>query len=84
VWHRCLDAHVLICSFVTARWATEAWYTEEVTLFDGVYEIQFSAMGFGYTLGGFWTKLLNMFLVGLVFRVVSFFLLVGFNRDKQR
>jgi hypothetical protein len=68
-----------------ARWSTEAWYSSELMIYDGVYEIQsISASLFGYTLNRYYWDLLCIFIIGSVFRVLAFVLMVGLNRQKQR
>jgi hypothetical protein len=67
------------------RWATEAWYSEEVTVFDGVFEIyDVSAKIFGFTLWRYWFDITMLLIHGLVWRVIAFLLLIGLNRSKQK
>ena len=68
-----------------ARWGAEAWYSEELLVFDGVFEIyNLSARYFGYVLDRFWLNMFIMFCIGVAWRVVAFLLLVLVNRQKQR
>ena len=68
-----------------ARWGSEAWYSEELLIFDGVFEIyNLSARYFGYVLDRFWLNIFIMFCIGIAWRVVAFLLLVLVNRQKQR
>jgi hypothetical protein len=67
------------------RWAAEAWYSTELLVFEGVYEInRISADIFGYTLGRYVLDLFWMLVAGVIFRIVAFFLLILLNRQKQR
>lgn len=59
------------------RWATEAWFNEEVTMFRGVYETdRVTAWLYGFTLDRFWLDIMYMVIIGVVFRVMAFGLLV--------
>ena len=67
------------------RWAAEAWYSDEVMLFENVYEIYtISAQIFGYTLNRYFFDALMIFILGIAWRIVAFLLLIGLNRQKQR
>jgi hypothetical protein len=68
-----------------SRWAAEAWYSEELLVFDGVFEIfNVSAMIFGYTLNRYWLDIFIMFCIGLAWRALGFILMVLVARQKQR
>lgn len=68
-----------------ARWFAESWYTEELMMYEGVFEIHnISAPIFGYTLGRFYTDVLMLALIGIAWRVLGFLLLVVVNKQKQR
>lgn len=74
---------ILVISY--ARWGTEAWYSSELVIYDGVYEIQnISAKLFGYTLQRYNFDLLCIFILGCAFRLIAFILMVCLNRQKQR
>lgn len=66
------------------RWFTEALMTEETIPFDGVYDIELSQSGFGYTLGRFYLSIGAMLAIGSVFRGITFVLLCLTHRDKQK
>lgn len=64
-----------------ARWGAEAWYSEELLVYEGVYEIQIvSASVFGYTLGRYFTDIVYIGICGVVWRVLGFLAMVGLNR----
>ncbi|KAI3631015.1 hypothetical protein MIR68_010505 [Amoeboaphelidium protococcarum] len=68
-----------------ARWGAEAWYSEELLLFDGVFEIyNVSAAVFGFTLGRYLVDIIIMIIIGCVWRVIGYLLLICLNRQKQR
>jgi ABC-type multidrug transport system ATPase subunit len=67
------------------RWAAEAWYSEELLIYDGVYEIwKVSTEHFGFTLNRFWTDIFWIVVIGCAARLLAFILLVLLNRQKQR
>eukprot|EP00158_Paraphelidium_tribonemae_P003535 Partr_v1_DN26205_c0_g1_i1_m48174 putative ABC transporter len=68
-----------------ARWMAEAWYSEELLIFENVYEIwDVSSATFGYMLDRFYFDLAMILLIGFALRVLGFILLVGTNRKRQR
>lgn len=68
-----------------ARWAAEAWYSEELLVFEGVFEIYYSArVLFGYVLNRFWVDIFVMFSIGIAWRIFGLVLLALVNRQKQR
>lgn len=67
------------------RWAAEAWYSEELLVFDGVFEIwDISAATFGYTLGRYWYDIMWCVVIGFVYRFLAFILMICMNRSKQQ
>jgi hypothetical protein len=67
-----------------ARWGAEAFYTEEVSFFQNVYDVEAAARVYGYTLNRFAMDVALMFVVGTVLRIVGFALLVSLNRQQQK
>ncbi|KAJ3284823.1 hypothetical protein HDU79_007844 [Rhizoclosmatium sp. JEL0117] len=66
------------------RWAVEAWFSRELSIFDGVYQILEAAGYYGYVLNKEAMNLWLCFLIGLVLRVIAFGLMVLLNRGKQK
>ncbi|KAI9344655.1 P-loop containing nucleoside triphosphate hydrolase protein [Obelidium mucronatum] len=66
------------------RWATEAWFSKELSIFEGVYKIEDAAEGFGYVLNKEGMNLLLCFVIGVVLRAKAFALMVLLHRDKQK
>ncbi|KAJ3115525.1 hypothetical protein HDU96_000472 [Phlyctochytrium bullatum] len=66
------------------KWAAEAHYASSLSFYKGVYNIQFSADLFGYSLTQVTRDYIFCFLLGVGTRMVGFFLLILLNRDKQR
>ncbi|KAL7746683.1 hypothetical protein RI367_007962 [Sorochytrium milnesiophthora] len=66
------------------KWGAEALYGEALALYDGVYDIQTASSGYGYTLYRYWTDIGMMVIIGCVFRVIAFLLMVFTHRDRQR
>lgn len=76
---------VWILDISYARWAAEAWYSYELLIFDGVYEIRnISAAIFGYSLQRYFFDIFMLFVIGMAWRIIGFVLLIGLNRQKQR
>ena len=66
------------------RWTAEAWYTEELSIFNDVFEIQASTSVYGYTLGRFWFDIAMAVVIGTIFRIIAYALMIGLHRQKQR
>ncbi|TPX72646.1 hypothetical protein SpCBS45565_g00404 [Spizellomyces sp. 'palustris'] len=66
------------------KWAAEALYSESVTPYEGIYDIQSPADMQGYTIGQVGLDLGMIIVIGVVQRLIAFGLMVGLNRDKQR
>jgi hypothetical protein len=66
------------------RWGAEALYSESLTWYQGVYDLDQSAAQFGYTLYRTGFDLLIMIVCGVILRGIAFLLLIGLNRDRQR
>eukprot|EP00455_Lapot_gusevi_P045018 TRINITY_DN5716_c0_g1_i14.p1 TRINITY_DN5716_c0_g1~~TRINITY_DN5716_c0_g1_i14.p1 ORF type:complete len:849 (+),score=122.53 TRINITY_DN5716_c0_g1_i14:76-2622(+) len=68
-----------------ARWGSEAFYDLETSPFAHIFRVHtVSAPIFGYTLGRYAFDIGMMFIIGVIYRIVAYLLLVGLNRDKQR
>ncbi|KAI8853994.1 hypothetical protein BC829DRAFT_381042 [Chytridium lagenaria] len=66
------------------RWATEAFFSEEISVFRDVYDIQSAADYYGYVLNSVHYNLFFMFIIGVGLRVCAFLFMVLMNRDKQK
>ncbi|KAJ3263491.1 hypothetical protein HDU77_010608 [Chytriomyces hyalinus] len=66
------------------RWATEAWFSRELSVFADVYNVTASAERYGYVLNKEEVNLGYSFVIGFVLRIVAFILMVLLNRDKQK
>ncbi|KAJ3413486.1 hypothetical protein HDV05_007931 [Chytridiales sp. JEL 0842] len=66
------------------RWAAESQYDLSKRVYSHLYNLDFANAIFGY--GSFYVErnLGMMLMLGVVYRVVGYGLLVGLNRDKQR
>ena len=62
-------------------WLSEAYFTENVTPYGYLYQIDQAASGTGYNLGGFSQDLAVLFLLGTIYRVIAFGMLRLFNRS---
>lgn len=68
-----------------ARWGVEAWFQEETVLYRQNYMVEeVSAPIFGYTLNRFGFDMGICVLIGFVYRIVAYFLLISVSKDKQR
>ncbi|KAJ3109992.1 hypothetical protein HDU96_006992 [Phlyctochytrium bullatum] len=66
------------------RWATEAFFSEELRVFRDVYDVDSAAYHYGFTLNQVPNNLLYMFLIGIGLRVAAYLLMIFLNRDKQK
>ncbi|KAJ3403156.1 hypothetical protein HDU80_004429 [Chytriomyces hyalinus] len=66
------------------RWATEAWFSRELSVFADVYNVTASAERYGYVLNKEEVNLGYSFVIGFVLRIAAFILMVLLNRDKQK
>ncbi|KAJ3005446.1 UNVERIFIED_CONTAM: hypothetical protein HDU68_004605, partial [Siphonaria sp. JEL0065] len=66
------------------RWSTEAWFSKELSIFSGVYQITAAADDFGYVLNKEGMNLALCFVIGLILRGIAFALMVLLHRDKQK
>ena len=62
-------------------WLSEAYFTENVTPYGYLYQIDHAASGTGYKLGRFSLDLVVLFVLGTVYRVIAFGMLRLFNRN---
>ncbi|KAK5174480.1 uncharacterized protein LTR77_001560 [Saxophila tyrrhenica] len=65
-------------------WLTEAYFTENLTPLGYLYELDLAASATGFTLGQYGLDVGILFLIGFVYRIVAYLLLVFLHRDKQR
>ena len=65
-------------------WLSEAYFTENVTPYRYLYQIDQAASGTGYKLGRFSVDLAVLFLLGTMYRVIAFGALRLFNRSRSR
>lgn len=65
-------------------WLSEAYFTENVTPYRYLYQIDQAASGTGYRLGHFSSDLAVLFLLGTLYRVLAFGALRLFNRSSGR
>ena len=65
-------------------WLCEAYFTENITPFRYLYQIDLAASGTGYSLGGFGLDLAVLFLLGTVYRLLAFGMLRLFHRSTGR
>jgi hypothetical protein len=67
-----------------SRWAVEMLYSEELTPFRNIYNVDdTSAPNLGYTLDRVSFDIFMMFLIGTVIRVICYFVMIFYNRKKQ-
>ncbi|TPX47429.1 hypothetical protein SeMB42_g03315 [Synchytrium endobioticum] len=66
------------------RWGAEALYSESLTWYQDVYDLEQSASQFGYVLYRTGFDLFVMLMLGLFLRCIAFVLLILLNRDKQK
>ncbi|KAI9349485.1 hypothetical protein DFJ73DRAFT_659752 [Zopfochytrium polystomum] len=66
------------------RWSTEAMFSQELSVYDGVYNTSMTADHYGYTLGHEGLNFAFMLLLGNVFRFAAFWCMVLLHRDKQK
>ena len=65
-------------------WLSEAYFTENVTPYRYLYQIDQAASGTGYKLGHFSLDLAVLFVLGTIYRVIAFGMLRLFNRSTGR
>lgn len=65
-------------------WLSEAYFTENITPYRYLYQIDLAASGTGYRLGHFSLDLAVLFLLGTMYRVLAFGALRLFNRSSGR
>ncbi|KAJ3202526.1 hypothetical protein HDU67_000461 [Dinochytrium kinnereticum] len=66
------------------KWAAEAHYASSLSIYKGIYDIQFSADLFGYSLTQITRDYVFCFILGIASRIIGFLLLILLNREKQR
>ncbi len=68
-----------------ARWSSEAWFHYETLPYRDMYMVEeVSAALFGYTLDRLGYDIAMILIIGTVYRIIAFALLVLLNREKQR
>jgi hypothetical protein len=67
-----------------ARWATEAFFAQEVEIYRDVFDIEVAAANYGYVLGNVEKNLGYAFLIGFILRAAALGLMLVTHRDKQR
>ena len=65
-------------------WLSEAYFTENVTPYRYLYQIDQAAAGTGYKLGQYSLDLAMLFVLGTMYRVIAFGALRLFNRTSRR
>jgi hypothetical protein len=65
-------------------WGSEAFFSSVLSIYDHVYDSDISNAVFGYTLNRIPTDFVAMFIIGFGWRVIAYFCMIYFNRDKQR
>ena len=65
-------------------WLSEAYFTENVTPYRFLYQIDRAAAGTGYKLGHYSLDLTVLFMLGTLYRVIAFGALRGFNWRSRR
>ncbi|KAK3686603.1 hypothetical protein LTR37_019664 [Vermiconidia calcicola] len=65
-------------------WLTEAYFTENLTPLDYLYELELAEQATGFTLRQYGLDMGMLFLIGFVYRVIAYLGLIYINRDKQR
>ena len=65
-------------------WLSEAYFTENVTPYRYLYQINEAASGTGFTLGHYSLDLAVLFMLGTLYRVIAFGALRLFNRASGR
>ena len=65
-------------------WLSEAYFTENVTPYRYLYQIDQAALGTGYKLGRFSLDLAVLFLLGTIYRTIGFGMLRLFNRSSGK
>ncbi|KAI8843068.1 hypothetical protein BC829DRAFT_420151 [Chytridium lagenaria] len=66
------------------KWAAEAHYSLSLRFYKHVYDTDMSARLYGYTLGQVVKDFVACLLLGVVWRVIGFVLMVTLNKEKQR
>jgi len=74
----------ILPNFSLLRWATEAVYTTEIDTYVGIYDISQGIEYFGYNLNNFKLDMAMLVVLGLVFRLIAFLLLLLLDRDKKK
>ena len=64
-------------------WLSEAYFTENITSYGYLYQIDMAAAGTGFNLGHYSLDLAMMFVIGTVYRVIAFGALRLFKRRSR-
>ncbi len=65
-------------------WLSEGYFTENISPYRYLYQVDDAATGLGYTLGQFSLDLAMLFVLGTTYRVLAFLGLRFLNRQKQK
>ena len=66
------------------RWLAEAQYSFSISIYGNVYRFDDEALYFGYTLNRTTFDILMAFVIGVVWRILGYLLMVFTNRNKQQ
>ena len=70
-------------NFIFTRWATEGIYSLLVQDYLNIYKVENSTSHFGYVINREGFDMLIMFGLGMLGRVVAYFLMIILNRERQ-
>ena len=65
-------------------WLSEGYFTENITPWRYLYQVEDAATGLGYKLGQFNLDLVMLFVLGTIYRILAFVGLRFLNQQKQR
>lgn len=65
-------------------WGCEAQWSETLKVFEGIYDKKLSNVTFGYHLDRVAFDFGMMIVIGVVWRALAYFAMIGLNREKQR
>lgn len=74
----------LLLALSPNRWAAETQFGLWLNYYKGVYDIETSAAVFGYKLDAVTFNFCIMLALGVLFRIITFVLMIALNREKQR
>ncbi|KAI0995275.1 hypothetical protein K3495_g12907 [Podosphaera aphanis] len=65
-------------------WYTEAFFNENVKIYDYLYDLKAAESNTGYIAGRFYMDFSVMLFIGFLYRVAAYFGLILMDKDKQR